>query len=225
MFYQGWDREPGLLPKPCKTACSAVGCLTDWWGVCRGNAHIKSGGTFLYLVTFSNFLYANAHFKSDKLVFFFWSWSSTMYMSTQDICSTEPLAHVDFYPNGGLSQVLSNCSSKWWWLLIIIDELIVIDEYWRFWSQVCGVGSCSCSSGASVCGSCYHGLAIDNDILYKRWWFWWWWYQESPWSKCQNHNHDEDNDHSITMMWNIRKTPMHRRLGLGRKSRQGSWTL
>ena len=149
----------------------------------------------------------------------------TLHMSTQDICSTEPLAHVDFYPNGGLSQVLSNCSSKWWWLLIIIDELIVIDEYWRFWSQVCGVGSCSCSSGASVCGSCYHGLAIDNDILYKRWWFWWWWYQESPWSKCQNHNHDEDNDHSITMMWNIRKTPMHRRLGLGRKSRQGSWTL
>ena len=25
--------------------------------------------------------------------------------STQDICSTEPLAHVDFYPNGGLAQV------------------------------------------------------------------------------------------------------------------------
>ena len=31
---------------------------------------------------------------------------STENFSIQDICSTEPLAHVDFYPNGGLSQVL-----------------------------------------------------------------------------------------------------------------------
>jgi len=49
-----------------------------------------------------------------------------MHTSSQDICSTEPLAHVDFYPNGGLSQV-------------------------------CGVGSCSCSGGVAVCNSCYHG--------------------------------------------------------------------
>jgi len=28
-----------------------------------------------------------------------------MHTSSQDICSTEPLAHVDFYPNGGLAQV------------------------------------------------------------------------------------------------------------------------
>jgi len=49
-----------------------------------------------------------------------------MHTSSQDICSTEPLAHVDFYPNGGLSQV-------------------------------CGMGSCSCFSGATVCDSCYHG--------------------------------------------------------------------
>jgi len=49
-----------------------------------------------------------------------------MHTSSQDICSTEPLAHVDFYPNGGLSQV-------------------------------CGVGSCSCSGGVAVCDSCYHG--------------------------------------------------------------------
>jgi len=28
-----------------------------------------------------------------------------MHTSSQEICSTEPLAHVDFYPNGGLAQV------------------------------------------------------------------------------------------------------------------------
>jgi len=35
-----------------------------------------------------------------------------IHTSSQDICSTEPLAHVDFYPNGGLSQVcgVGSCS-------------------------------------------------------------------------------------------------------------------
>ena len=45
----------------------------------------------------------------------------TKNFSIQDICSTEPLAHVDFYPNGGLSQVLQtpeqsleNFDDDWW---------------------------------------------------------------------------------------------------------------
>merc|ERR1711962_958536 len=33
-----------------------------------------------------------------------------MHTSSQDICSTEPLAHVDFYPNGGLAQVCGDGS-------------------------------------------------------------------------------------------------------------------
>ena len=47
-----------------------------------------------------------------KISAFFFDDFPYKYMSIQDICSTEPLAHVDFYPNGGLSQVLSYCSSK-----------------------------------------------------------------------------------------------------------------
>ena len=61
-----------------------------------------------------------------------------VHTSSQDTCSTEPLAHVDFYPNGGLAQVPRG--------------RVVL-----YRPQVCGTGSCSCSGGAPVCNTCYYG--------------------------------------------------------------------
>ena len=81
------------------------GDIQDWWRVCGGNAHFKPGASIFLIFQPEHFL--------TRLI--------TKNFSIQDICSTEPLAHVDFYPNGGLSQVLQtpeqsleNVDDDWW---------------------------------------------------------------------------------------------------------------
>ena len=173
-----------LRCKSCRTAFPVPGHIQDWWRICGGNAHIKSGEAF------KSFYFSSRWSTPQVFPFPFLLITSIL---TQDICSTEPLAHVDFYPNGGLSQVFhggqchpTSCS-LWCWRVPVCEfwvncicGLLGLKILWRspkkYFLRLFKLVMNRCAELVPVPAPVASLSVTLATMVWLSKWFWWFWY-------------------------------------------------